>query len=120
MKGETESKELIEAQHDQAKRASSAAGGSVPLHELDDEELVRRLGEGETEMLGQLYVRHEKLVGRALRRSAPEIPDAQVEELTQDVQRRVDQHTRITSTVSHFLIKRVFIGGGFLSAGCVK
>lgn len=59
---------------------------TLPLRsELNDEELMARLATGEVDVLAELYIRHEQMVRRAVRRSAPEISDANVEDLTQDV-----------------------------------
>lgn len=53
--------------------------------ELSDSELMMRLGHGDTQALGEIYLRYVSVVRSALRRQAPELPRAQREELTQDV-----------------------------------
>ncbi|MCU0661303.1 MAG: RNA polymerase sigma factor [Myxococcota bacterium] len=55
------------------------------LDSLDDDALIARVASGDTDVLGTLYLRHEKMVRRAVYRFAPEIPEAQLEELVQDV-----------------------------------
>ena len=52
---------------------------------IDDESLIARVADGQIEMLGELYERHSPMVKRALRRSTPEMPDAVVDELAQEV-----------------------------------
>lgn len=46
---------------------------------------MSRLGRGDSQALGEIYVRYASVVRTALTRSAPELPRAQREELTQDV-----------------------------------
>ncbi len=76
-------RDLMSKQKTGARRVSSQP--LPPRSELNDEELMARLATGEIEVLAQLYTRHEQMVRRALRRCAPEISDAYVEDLTQDV-----------------------------------
>jgi len=52
---------------------------------LSDEQLMRSLAEGGTHALGVLYERYRVLVMKAVARTAPEVPMAQVEDITQDV-----------------------------------
>lgn len=53
--------------------------------DLSDGELMNRLGRGDSHALGEIYQRYVGVVRTALTRSAPELPRAQREELTQDV-----------------------------------
>ncbi len=55
------------------------------LTSLSDEELMSRLGSGETLPLKVLYVRHGGFVSQVLKRVAPELASAEHEELLQDV-----------------------------------
>ncbi len=52
---------------------------------VDDETLVAAVARGDLESLGVLYARHCAVVKRAIRRTAPEIPQDEAEDLTQDV-----------------------------------
>jgi RNA polymerase sigma-70 factor (ECF subfamily) len=54
-------------------------------HVRSDETLMEALARGEIGALGELYLRHGKMVKSALSRFAPELADADVEELCQDV-----------------------------------
>jgi RNA polymerase sigma-70 factor (ECF subfamily) len=53
--------------------------------DLSDEELMKRLAQGDTASLGDIYVRYGKMVGSALARFAPELSKTQLEDLCQDV-----------------------------------
>jgi RNA polymerase sigma factor (sigma-70 family) len=50
-----------------------------------EEALMEALAAGETGALGELYLRHGRMVRSALLRFAPELADADVDELCQDV-----------------------------------
>lgn len=52
---------------------------------VDDETLAAATARGDGNSLGVLYERHSSMVKRALRRSAPEMPLDEAEDLTQDV-----------------------------------
>ncbi len=52
---------------------------------LSDGELMHALAAGDMEALGELYLRHGKMVHDALRRSAPELSVAETEDLAQEV-----------------------------------
>ena len=52
---------------------------------VTDMQLMSRLAEGEMEALGQLYLDYCTMVKRALRRFAPRITEAELDELSQDV-----------------------------------
>jgi RNA polymerase sigma-70 factor (ECF subfamily) len=51
----------------------------------DDDGLMGLLARGEVEVLGELYLRHDNMVRGAIRRFAPEMPEAEMEEVTQEV-----------------------------------
>lgn len=55
------------------------------LEALSDEQLMAGLAQGRIEPLGALYMRYGAMVRRALRRLAPEISRAELEELGQEV-----------------------------------
>jgi RNA polymerase sigma-70 factor, ECF subfamily len=55
------------------------------LAELNDEQLMEILAKGEIRPLGELFQRHAPMVKAALQRFAPELAEAHVDELSQDV-----------------------------------
>jgi RNA polymerase sigma-70 factor (ECF subfamily) len=55
------------------------------IADLDDEILIHNLKEGEIRALGDLYLRYGSMVKTALKRFAPEMGGADVDELCQDV-----------------------------------
>ncbi|MBN2340278.1 MAG: RNA polymerase sigma factor [Deltaproteobacteria bacterium] len=65
--------------------------GSVDLVERtvqsvpDDDMLMAQIADGNLVMLGELYLRHRRMVHGAVRRFAPSISEAQIEELGQDI-----------------------------------
>ncbi len=54
-------------------------------HDSSDKELMERLADGDIQALGTLFLHHGEMVRNALIRFAPELADADVEELSQDV-----------------------------------
>ena len=54
-------------------------------HVKSEKALMEALKRGEIEALGELYLRHGQMVKSALSRFAPELADADVDELCQDV-----------------------------------
>lgn len=66
-------------------KCTCAAREMEELSVIDDESLIARIAGGETNLLGELYERHSPMVKKALSRSAPEMPAAVVDELTQEV-----------------------------------
>lgn len=55
------------------------------LSGYNDEQLMHRLAQGEIDSLGELYLRHGSMVKGALKRFAPELAAADIDELSQDV-----------------------------------
>ena len=52
---------------------------------LDDDVLMAKLATGDVAILGELYMRHSSMVQGAIRRFAPSIPHAQIQEMSQDI-----------------------------------
>ncbi len=50
-----------------------------------DEQLIAAVASGNTEALGELYERHHRMVRTGIRRFAPEIPQAELDEQLQEV-----------------------------------
>ena len=56
-----------------------------------DEELIRRMSEGETAPLGEIFTRYDGMVKSALKRFAPELTTQELEDLSQEVFIRVGE-----------------------------
>ena len=50
-----------------------------------DDQLMSRLAEGETRVLGELYTRYDRMVKAAICQFAPEMSRADIEEVAQEV-----------------------------------
>lgn len=55
------------------------------LESSSNEQLIAAVAAGDTEALGALYVRHRRMVRAGIRRFAPEIPQAELDEQLQEV-----------------------------------
>lgn len=64
---------------------SEGANSSALLASFSDKQLMHRLAKGQVECLGVLYERHDSMVKMAIGRFAPEISEAEREELVQDI-----------------------------------
>jgi RNA polymerase sigma factor (sigma-70 family) len=62
--------------------------------DFSDEELIRRLKQGETAGLGELFIRYERMVKSALKRFAPHLTAEELEDLSQEVFIRVNALAR--------------------------
>ena len=83
------------------------------IAELDDRQLMRKLKDGEIRALGELYLRYGNMVKRALARFAPEMADADVDELCQEVFlalndscRRYEERTKLKAWIFGIAVRK--------------
>ncbi len=83
------------------------------ITELDDKQLMQKLKEGDIRALGELYLRHGDMVKVALLRFAPEIAEADTDELCQEVflalndsSRRYEERTKLKAWIFGIAVRK--------------
>jgi RNA polymerase sigma-70 factor, ECF subfamily len=83
------------------------------IAELDDKQLMRKLKDGEIRALGEIYLRYGNMVKSALARFAPEMADADVDELCQEVFlalndscRRYEEQTKLKAWIFGIAVRK--------------